>query len=83
VDANGNFYGTTISGGTRGYGIVFKLTPPASGSTVWRESIAHAFTGVGGDGYPDGGLIEYSLGTFYGTTSGQVPFGGTAFKIKM
>jgi uncharacterized repeat protein (TIGR03803 family) len=29
LDANGNLYGTTINGGTYGYGTVFKLTPPA------------------------------------------------------
>ncbi len=27
MDSSGNFYGTTTSGGTYGYGVVFKYTP--------------------------------------------------------
>jgi len=38
-DRAGNLYGTTAYGGTSNLGIVFELTPPASGSGPWTETI--------------------------------------------
>ncbi len=67
LGSDGNFYGTTASGGTANLGTVFKIT---SGGT---ETVLHAFTAHGTDGAsPFGGLIEVG-GNFYGTTA----FGGT------
>jgi uncharacterized repeat protein (TIGR03803 family) len=71
LDAAGNVYGTTVSGGTYGYGTVFELIPSASGG--WSERVLHDFN-FGTDGYsPDAGLILDNAGNLYGTT----PYGGT------
>ena len=40
-DAQGNLYGTTLTGGQNGGGTVFKLTP--SGGN-WTESVLYSFT---------------------------------------
>lgn len=71
-DAQGNLYGTTLQGGTNGFGTVFKL------NSAGKETVIHSFTG-GNDGLmPFGGLISDSAGNLYGaTTNGR----GTVFKI--
>jgi uncharacterized repeat protein (TIGR03803 family) len=67
-DTEGNLYGTTVGGGTYGYGTVFKLT--SSG----RETILHGFGKTATDGTsPDAGLVRDTKGNLYGTT----PAGGT------
>jgi hypothetical protein len=51
VDADGAFYGTTQSSSGNGFGgAVFKLSPPATGST-WTRTILHTFANDGLDGY--------------------------------
>jgi uncharacterized repeat protein (TIGR03803 family) len=71
---DGNFYGTTYSGGTNGWDSVFRITPTGQFHSLY------AFTG-GSDGtYPYAGLVQGSDGNFYGTTRGY--FGlGTIFQI--
>ena len=65
-DAAGNLYGTTLYGGTYGYGTVFELTPGAGGG--WTETVLHNF-GYGKDGaVPYAGLIFDAAGNLYGTT---------------
>jgi uncharacterized repeat protein (TIGR03803 family) len=71
-DAVGNLWGTTIYGGlenTAARGTIFELTPNADGT--WSESVAHAYTGLFGDGaYPFAGLSivreEIYVATAYG-----------------
>ena len=72
---DGNFYGTTASGGSIGIGTVFKMTP--SGTLT----ILHSFSGADG-ALPESELVQASDGNFYGTTS-QVGLNGvgTVFKI--
>jgi uncharacterized repeat protein (TIGR03803 family) len=41
IDASGNLYGTTVGGGTYGYGVVFELVPRGNGR--WTEAILHSF----------------------------------------
>jgi uncharacterized repeat protein (TIGR03803 family) len=76
--SDGNFYGTTILGGTGGYGTVFRVT---SGGA---ETVLHSFTG-GSDGLePFAGLIQGTDGSFYGTAQGGgggTYTYGTVFKI--
>jgi uncharacterized repeat protein (TIGR03803 family) len=74
---DGNFYGTTVSGGAYGYGTVFKVTPHGDLTTL------HSFAGYPVDGEtPYSGLIQGWDGDFYGTTSqGGVNGRGTIFKI--
>lgn len=75
--ADGNFYGTAYSGGTNGIGTVFKLTPAGV------ESIVYSFGPSGsGDGeLPEGGLVQGSDGTLYGTTTEGGEGDGTVFKV--
>ena len=71
---NGNFYGTTSNGGTRGDGTVFKITPSGTLTTLY------SFEGVGVDGgNPHAALIQGRDGNLYGTTYGGGT--GTVFKI--
>ena len=60
--ANGDFYGTTYTGGTKNQGTVFKMTSTGQLTTL------HSFAGVPTDGaYPEAPLMQYG-GNFYGTT---------------
>ncbi len=67
-DQAGNIYGTTILGGGRGDGVVFKLTPSGSG---WTESVIWDFAN-GGGGSPVSGVIFDSADNLYGTTPSTV-----------
>lgn len=81
IDAQGNLYGTTQSGGTYYGGTVFELTPKGGGN--WTEKILHSFGSNGADGAgPEAGLIMDSAGNLYGTTSyGGTFFSGTVFEL--
>jgi len=67
-DQAGNLYGTTTSGGTHGYGVVFKLVPNTTGG--WNETVLHAFADHLGAN-PDASLIFDAFGNLYGTTAGD------------
>lgn len=81
LGSDGNFYGTTQSGGAYNEGTVFEFS---SGGV---ESVIYSFSGHGGvpsstDGALPVGLIQGSDGSFYGTTLlGGANDGGTAFNI--
>ncbi len=78
---DGNFYGTTHSGGTYGVGTVFRITAGGSLSNLW------SFTGGTDGANPQAKLVQGSDGNFYGATysggpSTNCPGGcGTLFKI--
>jgi uncharacterized repeat protein (TIGR03803 family) len=78
-DSSGNLYGTTITGGIDGQlccGTVFKVT--ASG----EETILYRFSGVGGDGFPQAGVVRDASGNLYGTTqNGGTSNAGTVFQL--
>jgi uncharacterized protein (TIGR03118 family) len=77
LGTDGNFYGTTINGGTFGAGTVFRLTPAGALTTLFN------FDGTNSSS-PTAGLVQGSDGMLYGTTqtSGtNVPNAGTIFKI--
>jgi uncharacterized repeat protein (TIGR03803 family) len=77
--ADGNFYGTTVEGGTIGAGTVFKITPTGTLTTLYSFCSQTNCS----DGYdPFGGLVQATDGNFYGTTyTGGANGGGTIFKI--
>ena len=83
-DANGNLWGTTVTGGTGqcsgGCGVVFELTPQPSGK--WRYSVAHRFNGTDG-ALPYSAVIFDKQGNLYGTTilGGPGNSVGVAFEI--
>jgi len=73
---DGNFYGTTLAGGTYGWGTLFRITPAG------QESVLYSFEGPYPGGYSlpwDGAyphsLIQASDGNFYGTTQ----YGGNEY----
>jgi uncharacterized repeat protein (TIGR03803 family) len=77
--ANGDFYGTTTSGGSGKSGTVFKVTPTGTLTTF------HTFCST--TGCPDGanpysGLVQGSSGNFFGTTLDGGPNGfGIVYQI--
>lgn len=68
LDNVGNVYGVTLYGGSRGCGIMYQLTSPASRGGKWTETVLHVFRGPDGC-WPSGGLIADSAGNFYGVTA--------------
>lgn len=76
--SDGNFYGTTTSGGSNSAGIVFKLEPSGN------FSVLHEFDSAEGGWFPNGGLIQASDGNLYGTTQyGGVNGFGMVFKLDL
>jgi uncharacterized repeat protein (TIGR03803 family) len=72
---DGNFYGTSNSGGTNHEGTIFMITPEGVTTTLYQFDI---FDGA----EPVGGLTLASDGSFYGTTSvGGVHDQGTVFRV--
>ncbi len=82
---NGNFYGTTLKGGTHcvsagGCGTIFAMTPAGKLTTLYSFCAETNCT----DGQnPRGAMIEATDGNFYGTTfaGGNSNGGGTLFEI--
>jgi uncharacterized repeat protein (TIGR03803 family) len=79
---NGNFYGAASFGGVSGCdgalgcGVIFKVTPPAT------ESVLYRFTAQADGGFPQD-LIRDQAGNLYGETGGSFMAGnaGTIFKM--
>jgi uncharacterized repeat protein (TIGR03803 family) len=79
IDATGSLYGTTVYGGTRGAGTVFKLAPSGSG---YAESLLWSFGGGQDGAEPYAGLTANAAGTLFGTTLAGGSFSqGAVFQI--
>jgi uncharacterized repeat protein (TIGR03803 family) len=75
LGGDGNFYGTTISGGPGGSGTIFKLAADGTLTTVY------AFSG-GNDGAYPANLVQGNDGNMYGVTSGGGAYNsGTLFQL--
>jgi uncharacterized repeat protein (TIGR03803 family) len=84
-DGAGNLYGTTTQGGTHNVGVVFRLSPTASGT--WKQYVLYNFSPSQG-GVPPFGWYPFSLtidsaGNLYGITLYGIkhPQGGTVFRL--
>ncbi len=76
----GTLYGTTASGGSAGYGTVYRVTPTGSGT--WNESVLYSFQGGDDGATPEGGVVFGTGGALYGTASaGGSDADGTVFKL--
>lgn len=77
---DGNFYGTTSTGGANNQGTVFKITPRGTLTTLYSFC---ALTNCADGASPAAGLVQGPDGNLYGTTSvdGVNGLGGTVFKI--
>jgi uncharacterized repeat protein (TIGR03803 family) len=72
---DGNFYGTTSSGGTNGVGTVFRITTAGALTTL------HSFAYSSDGGSPNAGLVQGTDGNLYGTTTqGGATGNGTVFR---
>lgn len=68
-DKHGNLYGTTQFGGAMGAGVVYQLSPTASGE--WKESVLYSFTNGKDGAYPYyGNLLFDNAGNLYGSNAG-------------
>jgi uncharacterized repeat protein (TIGR03803 family) len=75
ADVKGTLYGTTIEGGTDGYGTAFAIAPSGT------EIMLHSFSGSKDGAFPEAGFLSVT-GTFYGTTMEGGPDDyGTVFSI--
>jgi uncharacterized repeat protein (TIGR03803 family) len=74
---DGNFYGTTVLGGTHLRGTVFAIDATGSVTTL------HSFSGSPDEGaLPFAGQVEGNNGNFYGTTALSGAHGaGTVFSF--
>lgn len=82
IDAAGNLYGTTFSGGgPLNAGTVFELMPDAAGH--WTEKVVHNFNEMSGDGLgPSNSLVFDASGNLYGATLVGGSHGrGTVFEL--
>jgi len=77
---NGDYYGTTYSGGIGiGNGTVFKITPSGTLTTLYSFCAQSACPDGAG---PTAGLVQATNGDFYGATDNGGAYGlGTVFKI--
>src|SRR5262249_33880054 len=75
---DGNFYGSTVSGGKFNAGTIFKISPSGTLTTLYT------FCGACGDDvvWPFGGMVQGTDGNLYGTTgAGGNSDDGIVFKM--
>jgi uncharacterized repeat protein (TIGR03803 family) len=76
--SDGNFYGTTYSGGAHSGGTIFKITPSGTLTTVYNFCVQSNCY----DGANPAAMVQANDGNFYGVTvNGGVQGKGTAFKL--
>ncbi len=76
---DGDFYGTTAEGGANQGGTIFKIS--ATGTLITLYNFCAQMYCADGDG-PEGGLVQDTNGTFYGTAfSGGAFQAGTVFSL--
>jgi uncharacterized repeat protein (TIGR03803 family) len=80
LDAHGNVYGTTPTGGAYGVGVLYQLR---STSTGWKLRVVHTFSGgADGGGGSAGRLLIDASGNLFGVcTVGGVNGFGTVYEV--
>ncbi len=78
LGTDGNFYGTTLMGGTNGWGTVFRVTRAGVLKSLY------SFTNGTDGGQPLAGLTQGADGNFYGTTyAGGANGLGAVFRLRV
>jgi uncharacterized repeat protein (TIGR03803 family) len=67
LGSDGNFYGTTVSGGAFGWGTLYKIGEDGT------FTLLYSFTGGADGGFPEAAPTLAADGNFYGTTAGVAP----------
>ena len=82
---NGDFYGTTYSGGATNNGTVFKIAPSGTLTTLYSFCTEGVYPECPDGAWPNAALVQASDGRFYGTTptGGANQVYGTAFRISL
>jgi len=75
IDAAGNLYGTTTSGGDSGNGTVFKV------NSKGIETVLHSFAGGADGANPEAGLLLVGTNLYGATTEGGSGGRGTVFEV--
>ena len=79
LGSDGNYYGTTLSGGAANDGTIFRITPAGTFTQLYSFC---AQTKCPDGFWPVGGLMLASDGNFYGTTQGGgANLYGTVFRL--
>lgn len=79
MDASGNLYGTTSTGGSGGSGTVYKMSFK---NPNWLLGTLYTFTGGEDGGTPAAGVIRDSSGVLYGATyNGGTHGAGAVFEL--
>lgn len=82
IDQAGKLYGTAVTGGGKGGGDVFRVSPPGNRDAPWGCSVLYSFTGHFGDAGPEGGVVFGPGGTLVGTTGDSLKHQqGTVFQL--
>ena len=69
-DDAGNIYGTTINGGSHGWGLIYSLT---QSNGHWNENVLYQVQNNGDGQYAWSGVVRDSSGNLYGVFSGGGP----------
>jgi len=83
MDANGNLYGVTQSGGVSDLhhtGIVYQLTPPTTPDATWTEHILYKFQ-TNSFHYPQMNATLGPDGSLYGSTRDGTQNGGVIYRL--
>jgi uncharacterized repeat protein (TIGR03803 family) len=78
--SDGNFYGTTVGGGTNDEGTIFRMSPSGTLTTIYNFC---SLTSCADGARPEVGLIQATDGNLYGTTSTSASDSSTIYKITL
>jgi uncharacterized repeat protein (TIGR03803 family) len=80
---DGNFYGTALSGGTSGKGVLYSLAPDGSYTVIYDFCSANSQCPDGA--LPLGSVIQGTDGNLYGATAEDGAFhsGGTIYRVSL
>jgi uncharacterized repeat protein (TIGR03803 family) len=85
IDAGGNLYGATASGGADNQGTIYEFSPGPGGT--WNESILHSFVGKFDGSQPDALIMDKNANLYGAAGGGGIltqtgdPGSGTIFRL--